>query len=107
MHVGAPMISRAARIHGVHSRQRAGVSTAARKAGGGQGGDSAFRPREARSRSKIAKEARLLRAAQKVLVNSGDFARVVCWRVSCPAPEPVLGIASPQACETPAGAVPA
>ena len=32
------------------------------------------------------------------------LARLVWRRVSCPAPEPVLGIASPQACETPAGA---
>ena len=34
IHVGAPMISRAARIHGVHSRQRAGVCRAFWKARG-------------------------------------------------------------------------
>ena len=57
----------------------------------GQGGDSAFRPREARSRSKIARATRLLRTAQKVLVCSGDFVRVVWWRVSRGTPLPSPG----------------
>src|SRR5699024_10503819 len=54
----------------------------------GQGGDSAFRPREARSRSKIARATRLLRTAQKVLVCSGDSASVVRRRLSPRPPRP-------------------
>ena len=79
------MISRAARIHGVHSRQRAGVCRAAWKAGGiGAGGDSAFRPREARWRTGNGQRFKGFRAKRELFFEaSGRSGGVlVCWRVS-------------------------